>query len=67
MTPEDLMAVRPAKDGKPATGYYYKHENGEVIFKPTFVVEQDPEGPAGYFNSPFVKEWLWVNGLGDII
>ncbi|GAB5503453.1 hypothetical protein [Pyruvatibacter sp.] len=66
MTPEQLMAVRAPKNGKPATGYYYLHENGEVIFKSTFVVEQDPLGPHGYFDSPFVHDWVWVNGLGDI-
>jgi len=35
-------------------GYYYKHTNGKIIWKPRIVVDSDSE----YFNSPFVvKVW----------
>jgi len=37
--------------------YYYLHENGELIEKPTGVV--DSMGPFDYFDSPFVvRRWL---------
>ena len=38
-----------------ATGYYYLHEDGSLIYKPLAVVESDPS----YFDSPFVRK-VWV-------
>lgn len=35
-------------------GYYYLHTGGDLIFKPTSVVNADPE----YFDSPFVRK-VW--------
>lgn len=41
-------------------GFYYLHENGDLIFKPQMVVESDPN----YFDSPFVKR-VWSLDLTD--
>ena len=35
------------------SGYYYLHENGSLIYKPSIAVESDPD----YFKSPFVKKY----------
>ena len=42
--------------------YYYLHENGQVIWKPSVVVQMDPE----YFNSPFVKRVWEIRTQGDM-
>ena len=37
--------------------YYYLHTNGDLIHKPTIVVESDPQ----YFDSDFVKAYWLVD------
>ena len=39
---------------KPKIWYYYLHTNGDLIGKPSIVVDSDPS----YFDSPFVKK-VW--------
>jgi len=58
---EDVNEAADVKDLKkliknPKPGYYYEHENGEIIFKPFIVVDMGG-GPREYFDSSFVKRW----------
>lgn len=41
--------------------YYYLHENGEVIWKPAQVTDNDPD----YFVSPFVKKVWTIRTFDD--
>jgi len=43
--------------------YYYLHENGEIIWKPAIVAENDPE----YFNSPLVKKVWEIRNFEDMM
>lgn len=42
--------------------YFYRHSEGQIIEKPTIVVERGG-GPWQYFDSPFVREWWFENDL----
>ena len=44
--------------------YFYLHENGTIINKTDTVIDADPLGPQGYFDSPFVQHW-WHVADGD--
>ena len=41
-------------------GYYYLHTNGDLIYKPEIVMQDDPN----YFDSPFVKK-VWPITLNE--
>lgn len=51
-----------SEDRHAMDGYWYLHENGELIWKNAYVV--DSVGAADYFDSPFVRRW-WYCPAGE--
>ena len=42
-------------------GYYYLHTNGQIIWKPFIIIENEPE----YFNSPYIVNYWKVKNISD--
>jgi len=38
-------------------GYYYLHVNGQILWKPSILVDSDPN----YFDSPYVVKYWYID------